>query len=292
MDRLNLPLAVCAFSLILGCAQNPKKPQEDPEKQITPEEKKAYEFLKSKGAELTDGDLEFPDLKHLKKVFSHQTKVTGKGLKFLKELKELTLIGDELTDEGLQSIQTLGKLEYLSITGKKVTDEGLKGFKELKRLEYLNLRGTQLTGRGLAELAHLPGLKNLVLSHTPVKTIKHLASCPALETLELADTQIDDQGLENIQALKNLIFLNLSRTQISNEGLKHLRKTRLERLYLVFYKPTDKITDKGLEYLQEIKTLKILEINSLLQPPYFSAEGIWKMQQALPQLQVFTGLKK
>ncbi len=286
--------ASCCLRLFpyFGLCPEPENTTRRSRKTNYPWEKKAYEFLKSKGAELTDADLENSSLKHLKSLTIYGTKVTGDGLKFLKQLKELTLIGNELTDEGLQSIKTLDNLEVLRINGKKVTDKALKGFRELKRLEFLDLMDTQIQGSGLMELAHLPSLKTLNLLRTPVKTVKHLAPCPALENLELAGTQIDDQGLENIQALKNLKNLNLSRTQISNEGLKHLQKTNLERLNLVFYKPTDIITDKGLEYLQEIKTLKFLEINGLLQPSGFSAEGIWKLQKALPQLKVSTGLKK
>lgn len=76
--------------------------------------------------------------------------------------------------------------------------------RDLKNLQQLDLGGTQITGAGLVHIRELKGLQRLT---------------------QLAETQIDDAGMAQIQEL-NLQGVGLSGTQITDAGLFHIRELR------------------------------------------------------------------
>ena len=72
----------------------------------------------------------------------------------------------------------------------------------------------------------------------------------------------------------------MSYTLISDEVLKHLKgMSQLQNLKL--YKAVD-ITDKGLEYLEELPNLQLLIISS----PSVTAAGIQNLKKKMPKLNI------
>lgn len=68
-----------------------------------------------------------------------------------------------------------------------------------------------------------------------------------IDQLNLSDCLISDEGLGYLAPIFSLKVLDLSRcSEITDEGLKHLTRLPLERLYL---SGCSKLTNKGLEYL-------------------------------------------
>lgn len=78
----------------------------------------------------------------------------------------LDLARTQVSDKGLQSLQSMQNLTRLHLENTKVTDAGLDHIKGLSNLEYLNLYGTGITDAGVAKLASNKNLKKLFLWQT------------------------------------------------------------------------------------------------------------------------------
>ena len=87
----------------------------------------------------------------------------------LGHLRELYLMGLEVTDEGLAQPQGSGRPENLDLTGAKVNNDGLMSLEGLTKLEVLNLAHADRVGdAGLVHLRGLTGLRTLALYNTGV----------------------------------------------------------------------------------------------------------------------------
>jgi len=101
-------------------------------------------------------------------------------------------------------------------------------------------------------------------------------------SLNLAKSQISDQGLAVLSQLKNLSQLHLENTPVTDSGLEHLSGlTRLQ--YLNLY--GTEITDAGLEALQGLKHLK----NLYLWQTKVSYDAAQAIEKATAGLQVHLG---
>jgi len=103
-------------------------------------------------------------------------------LKTFTQLKELHLLGPQITDHGLEHLEGLRRLDLLEFTHTQVTDAGLEYLKGLTQLWQLDLSGTKVTDAGL----------------------EHLKGLAQLHSLDLMSTQVSDEGVNNLrQALPN-----------------------------------------------------------------------------------------
>jgi len=109
------------------------------------------------GEGLTDEGLAFIQglrgLQRLDLVMSLQ--VTDEGLahlRWLGDLKELTLDSVRITDEGLAILDSFPHLTSLSIARTGVSNAGLAHVKKLKALRRLDIRGTKVTPEALIML--------------------------------------------------------------------------------------------------------------------------------------------
>ncbi len=77
----------------------------------------------------------------------------------------------------------------------------------------------------------------------------------------LNDTDITDNGLEQIKSFTHLQLLSLQRTPITDAGLKHIKGLmRLQSLYL----DNTRVTDAGLENVQDLTQLQDLQLEFTL----------------------------
>ncbi len=86
------------------------------------------------------------------------------GLKLVSRLpglKQLSLVGSEVSDDDLAVVALLEPLERLDLSWTQIGDAGIARLKQLKRLESLDLSWTGISGANLANLAALVGLKRL-----------------------------------------------------------------------------------------------------------------------------------
>ncbi len=229
------------------------------------------------------------------------------------QLRELMLVGDGLTDEGmdnvaaasdlrsltlsgfftndaLRSIGALSRLERLSLTG-DFDDAGLLWLSRLNGLETLILNSPKLRGPGLAHLASLPRLRYLRIGHAdPDLSLHELARWPSLEFLNLDHVRLiansdspsfSDGILASLPPLPQLRSLSLAGNSISDEGLECLmRFPSLTELNL----RRNRVTDVGLARLTEhepfqrnLRVLCLGEENPYHGPPVITQAGLGQL---------------
>jgi hypothetical protein len=124
----------------------------------------------------------------------HRTRITDRGVAALsgcQKLEQLTIYGNNLTDESLRVAGGLKELRHLYIGGTKITDEGLKRIKGLDKLEWLMLMHTDITDEGLETLHGLKDLTYLNVGGTKVTEAGLARLRTALPNLRI-DMRVED----------------------------------------------------------------------------------------------------
>ena len=140
------------------------------------------------------------------------------------------------------------------------------------------------------------------------KVFKISAAGPEREiSFNLSGQPIRDEHLKELNAIQNVIWLNLAGTEISNAGLQNLAGMPLKKLHLERTQVGDegmaavaklseleylnlygtKVTDAGLEQLKGLKNLKKI----YLWQSAATAEGMQKLRDVLPDCQVVGEVK-
>ncbi|MBL8868033.1 MAG: leucine-rich repeat protein [Planctomycetia bacterium] len=151
------------------------------------------------------------------------TKVTNAGLAALKDLPaldDLALIHLPITDEGLAALQ--GKnFRVLQLGHTKITDAGIVHLKASTRLSNLELPGTKVTDKGLSNLRDLKELAVIELSGCDVSgsSLKDL-NLNQLESLSMARTAFDDDGLASLAKLPKLRRVHCEGSKVTRAGIE------------------------------------------------------------------------
>jgi len=144
-----------------------------------------------------------------------------------RDLQMVSLSSVGATDEALAHLGGLTWLEWLDLSCSGVTGTGLSHLGGMKLLEQLELWGAALTSDGLAHLPDLPGLRRLTLSINFGLTggaLSHLINrLPALEDLDISNSEIGDEAVPHLGRLTGLRQLNVRYTCISRDGAKELK---------------------------------------------------------------------
>lgn len=126
----------------------------------------------------------------------------------------------------------------------------------------------------LPHLSALPNVERLRLSGGGITNegAKLIGSMSRLVLLSTLDAQIDDVGVAQLAALKNLRSLSIRRSPaLTDNCLKHLR--RLPKLASLGLLDVN-ITDRGLEQLADFSQLRLLDLRGCAQ---VSGEGLKKI---------------
>jgi len=181
----------------------------------------------------------------------------------LPSLQFLNSYGPMVTDAKMVQIGKLSSLTELNIGGGKV-GEGLAYLKGLTSLRSLSL-GASEVGEGLAYLKGLTSLRVLILGSSRDYDIdRHLVyigQLKQLEELDLQCTTVGDAGLAHLTGLEKLKKLNLIKVPVTHEitdaGMVYLKNLKsLEELDL----PYEAISDTGLGQLAELSSLKRIKV--------------------------------
>ena len=199
------------------------------------------------------------------------------GLADNAQIVGLSLLGDQITAEGLAHLEKLPHLQQLTLYGVHLTQEGLICIGKIESLQDLKLREVIIDDADLAGLASLTSLRSISLSGNTVTDawLKPLIHFREIQSLYLSGLHLTDEGLKFLQGMTRLNTLHLCGTSMRDGGLHHLKSlSQLE--YLTLYDMA--ITDAGLENLQPLANLKQLTFNCTNVTP----EGKKKLQKTLP----------
>jgi len=140
------------------------------------------------------------------------------------------------------------------------SDADLRFLSKAKNIGLLRLTGTMVTDAGLACLSALPVLAELILQETRITNtgLDEIVKIAWLRALDLGHTEVTNDGLARLSELPRLETLFLSGDKITDEGMAHLLALpRLQRLSL-----GNQISDAGLAYVSQIKTISTLDLNN------------------------------
>jgi hypothetical protein len=198
-----------------------------------------------------DAIRELAKVRRLERLCVAHTAVTGKGLKQLAGLKELSLDACPMGNEAMKEVGTLTELTYLRLVHcKSVGDEGIARLVELKKLDNLDLTGTAITDNGMRSVGRLRTLRTLTLFHTKIgdKGVAELATLSSLHTLGLSFTEVKGPGLAKLAGLKHLFSIDLTRTKVDDVGLQELAVLTQVRY---IWAGGDGVTVNGIEKLRQ-----------------------------------------
>ena len=204
-------------------------------------------------------------------------------------LESLSLARCQMTDIGVEHLTRLSALKALDLNGCAVIGSVALGV-VLKKLENLHtldvsycpyilrsswqgkinsLRSLDLCYSAvknvhISRLSSLPLLEELNLDSCPVGdwSLAHLADnnvVPNLKSLDLADTDVTDEGLVHVAKMKNLEHLSLFYCEITSSGLRHL--SNMHSLQALNLDSRD-IGDSAMYHLRNLKNLKCLDVFS------------------------------
>ncbi|MBB73083.1 MAG: hypothetical protein CMJ75_01075 [Planctomycetaceae bacterium] len=249
-------------------------------------------------------------LDSLKVLLLNDTRVSDAGVRHIGNmatLVDLDLSGTQVTNQAILTLSKLASLKSLRLHNTRLSGilkfpqtSSLRSFdisantaltglnvEKIPSIRMLNLSKTGISDETFRPRSALPELRDLNLSETAITgaTLERLlSSCPHLQWLNLADSQTNDLGVQNVSHLKQLRVLLLGRTRISDAAGMHLRQlTSLIDLDL----SQTSIGDPGLGELQALTALRRLTLEATQITEERSAE----LKRALPQLKIVTGVE-
>lgn len=183
------------------------------------------EYLNLLETSVTDKGMKYiGQMKHLNQLFLHSTHVTDAGLADLKNLPlgDLNLASTSITDKGIPALLPFREsLWKVDLSSTHVTNACLPSLSQLEVVDTLLLAGTDITMTGISKYYHRSPTK-LSLANTQFRDsdIKLLTKqFPQLVRLDLASTQISDEGFLQLVKLKSLKQLNVFHCNISKAAI-------------------------------------------------------------------------
>lgn len=152
------------------------------------------------------------------------------------EITELDLSKASITSKGIQSLGKLTSLRDLSLQNKPMSVEDMPVLSGLPNLNRMNVSGTRIELKFLENLQPMPQVTELVANDISIgpDAAKLLVELfPNLQVLELANTNVQDAGMDILTSLDNLRVLDLSGTKFYDPAMKNFNRLKdLEALYL------------------------------------------------------------
>jgi hypothetical protein len=160
--------------------------------------------------------------------------IDEEGLRFLKDLPHLSILGFRNTNisvEGWQHIGECRNLVGINIDGPSTMIVGqreIAAISKCKSLEHLALTGVQISQNSCDKLAKIGSLNSLSLSRTDLSGngCGSLWGLFNLKELDLSYSTMDDAGLEKLTLLPSLETLHLMDSSVHGAGLKSLSRHR------------------------------------------------------------------
>jgi len=154
--------------------------------------------------------------------------VNDDGLSHLQELlslASLSLHDTNISPDGLSEYENLRDLNTISFYESSINDSTLDGMEKLTGVQCVQIiQAPNFTDRGLQHLSSATQLRQVDIFRSPIvgSGLIHLKKLPDLHVLGLTSTKVGNAAIENIAQLKGLQTLNIRDTLIDDEGFKRL----------------------------------------------------------------------
>ena len=211
-------------------------------------------------------------------VWTHGERMVGGGddsllavLPAFPELQRLVASHADVSNQGLNVLQSSTQLEEIDVSVTPIGDAGVPVFLRLPQLHALDVSFTFLTDEGLATISNMATLRRLSVGGCRISDdgLRWLRRLDRLESLGLSLTEVTDVGLVHLTALVELNELYLDGTRIRGEGLTHFREMPLRVLDVA----SVKFSVNGFEAMCELRGLEQLNL-SLAEVPEAAAGRI------------------
>jgi Leucine-rich repeat (LRR) protein len=184
--------------------------------------------------QITDEGLKnFAGMTDLTKINLMRVRIGDAGLKNFencKKLKDVRLRGTSVDGSGLASLHgSKDTLKYLDISETAFGSAAMDNVVPFSNLETLDMWFATIEDADLAKLSGMTKLKQLTLEQCGSITtagIEHVAKLPALESLNLNQTRIDDAALELLAKVANLKSLDLKNTSVSDDAIEKFKAAK------------------------------------------------------------------
>jgi len=162
--------------------------------------------------------------------------------------------------QALAALHRIRVLKGVGLYGFSLENPQIFDILSRSELEIARFRSGGLTSNVL-DLMRLPmNLRKLSLQDNRIETIAGLNFTESVTHLTLQGNPIGDDGLSPIASIfPNIESLNLSNTRISDEGLFHI--TKLQGLFQIDIRETN-VTERGIPELLKCPRLHVLVANS------------------------------
>ncbi len=216
-------------------------------------------------------------------LFLDHTSANGQWLVELANLQSLEwldLSATPLSDEAIARVRGIKSLSSL-VVGRmpNLTEVGIKNIVETEQIRHLDisingdrskmaeavstakflvsLKVSPVSNADAAHLAKMTGIETLDISNSTVDDdgVKLLAGCASLRSLNLAFTPISGRGIDALAELKHLHELDVKGTAWNEKGLAAV--SRIPSITLLDLRGTS-ITDSGLDDLCDLPALERL----------------------------------
>ena len=198
-------------------------------------------------------------------------------------LTHLDLLGSSTSDGAVAALRQLPALTHLVLGG--VTDSALGHLRGLP-LTHLDLHPSSLRGPGLAELAALETLEHVYVEGSCVRDSDFVTALPYLEGVPIRALDLgraaDDATLEVVSRLTSLRHLDILCSSVTARGLQALQRLP-ELAYLEL--SGDQIDDACLDALGTLSSLRELRIPYA---PALTKPAAARLAEALSGVEVIT----
>ncbi len=144
-------------------------------------------------------------------------------LSSIRNLKELHVSSLEFDDRCIRMLLQMESLTILSLDSTGVTDQGIASLASVQTLRHLSLRYTKITGQGFKSFSSHP-IQSLDLSDTNTDDdgLMYIGHCEDLQVLRLSGCKVTDGAIVEMPNLKHLHQLDLSKTLVGDAVCAHL----------------------------------------------------------------------
>ena len=142
------------------------------------------------------------------------------------QIISLDLASTWITDADLEPVGKMSSLRKLNLAHTRITDVGIEHLKPLENVVELNLYYAEyLTDTALAHLRSWKHLEVLNLRGVRLTSavFEHLAQLTALRSLDIAFTEVEDDGFELLSSLTKLENLALGGNRLTGSALSSLK---------------------------------------------------------------------